>query len=116
MNVFSGMFNNPLFCFILFSTSFLQVLIVQYGSIALHVSSGGLDAKWWGLCLGIGAGELVWQQVINLFFEFGKNIHAQRNSKRRQKAGTLSRRVVVDGHRHIELPQTILQNHSHDYE
>ena len=89
---------------------------MQYGSIALHVASGGLDAKYWGLCLAIGAGELVWQQVINLFFEFGKNINAQRNSKRRQKAGTLSRRVVVDGHRHIEVPQTILQNHSHDYE
>jgi hypothetical protein len=95
-NVFSGILNNSLFCGILISTAVLQVLIVQFGSVAFHVTEGGLDASYWGLCLAIGAGELLWQQVLNLLFSACQNLKSQRNSKRLHKAGSLAMRSVGD--------------------
>jgi Ca2+ transporting ATPase len=102
INVFSGILKNPIFCGILVSTAFLQVLIVQFGSVAFHVSEGGLSIKYWLVCLGIGAGELVWHQVINVLYLLGQKYNGLRNSKRLQKAGSLSRRMVDDGHLHRE--------------
>ena len=96
VNVFSGIFNNWLFCGILISTAILQVLIVEFGSVAFHVHEDGLDAYFWRICLAIGAGELVWQQVLNLLFFACQNLKSQRNSKRRHKAGSLAMRSVDD--------------------
>lgn len=64
-------------------TSILQVIIVEFGSIALGVVEGGLSADRWGLCLLIGAVPLPVQQIINIIFRIGSNFHGSRNSSRR---------------------------------
>lgn len=67
-NVFKGILNNSLFCGILFTTAVLQVLIVEFGSVAFAVYEGGLSAKFWGYSLLIGFGSMPVQQVINVLF------------------------------------------------
>eukprot|EP00814_Leptocylindrus_danicus_P018921 CAMPEP_0116036582 /NCGR_PEP_ID=MMETSP0321-20121206/21329_1 /TAXON_ID=163516 /ORGANISM="Leptocylindrus danicus var. danicus, Strain B650" /LENGTH=1081 /DNA_ID=CAMNT_0003514193 /DNA_START=302 /DNA_END=3547 /DNA_ORIENTATION=+ len=68
VNVFNGMFNNPLFCGILFVTAILQFIFAQYGSHYIHVHEGGLKGEYWMWCLIFGAGSLPVQQVINLIY------------------------------------------------
>jgi len=68
VNVFSGVLSNPLFCSIWLVTSMLQVIIVQYGSVAFAVVKGGLSLEMWGLSLLLGMGSLPVQQIINLCF------------------------------------------------
>ena len=46
----------------------LQVLIVEFGSVAFAVVEGGLSAKYWGLCLAIGAATIPVRAFINLMF------------------------------------------------
>lgn len=85
VNVFKGVLNNPLFCTIWTSTAVLQVIIVQYGSVAFAVVDGGLDGKMWGLSMALGAGALPVQKVINLLYAFGSNVSGHRNRKRLEK-------------------------------
>ena len=40
-----------------------QFFIVQYGGSVFNCE-GGLTAKEWGICVAIGAGELVWNFVV----------------------------------------------------
>lgn len=70
VNVFKGLFKNYLFVGILLTTSVLQVLIVQYGGKALHVVEGGLEGKYWGLSIAVGATSLIVQQIINFLSIF----------------------------------------------
>lgn len=67
-NVFKGLFKNWLFVGILLSTSVLQVIMVEFGGRAMHVVDGGLEGKYWALSMGIGAGSLPVQQLINVVF------------------------------------------------
>jgi len=67
-NVFKGLLSNWLFCFILFGTAIIQVTMVQYGSVALHMHEGGLDSHKWAISLLLGFGSLPVQQVINNLF------------------------------------------------
>ena len=53
---------------ILVGTSILQVIMVQLGGKAMHVVDGGLEWKYWGLCMAIGFGSLPVQQVINVVY------------------------------------------------
>ena len=96
-NVFAGIFDNWLFCSIMFVTSVFQVLIVQYGSVAFAVAEGGLDLKYWGLSLLLGAGSLPVQQVINLLYRLGKNYKVLRNRKRLKKNGNLATHTYGEG-------------------
>ena len=57
-----------LFVGILFTTSVLQVIMVEFGGKAMHVADGGLDAKYWGLSIGLGVGSFPVQQIINILF------------------------------------------------
>jgi Ca2+ transporting ATPase len=84
------MFDNPLFYGILFSTAFLQVLIVQYGSLAFHVAEGGLEGKWWGLSLALGVGVFPVQQVINVAYTLGQKYKGLRMKKRLTRGGHLT--------------------------
>jgi hypothetical protein len=88
VNVFAGIQNNFLFCSILLITSVLQVLIVQFGSVAFSVADDGLDGKFWGLSLILGFGSLPVQQVINVLYTFGLNHRGLRNQKRMTKGRT----------------------------
>jgi len=67
-NVFKGLFKNALFVGILFTTSVLQVIMVEFGGLAMHVADGGLSLKYWGISIAIGFGSLPVQQVINVLF------------------------------------------------
>jgi hypothetical protein len=60
----------------------LQVLIVEFGSVAFHVSEGGLEGKFWALSLSLGFGSLIWQQVINLFYHLGLKYKGYRMRRR----------------------------------
>ena len=92
VNVFKGMFNNPLFVGILLTTMVLQVLIVEFGSVAFHVSEGGLDGKFWGISFLLGFIGLPWQQVINFIYRMGLNYKGYRMKKRLAKSGSLNTR------------------------
>jgi len=101
-NVFKGVFNNPIFCSILFVTSVLQVLIVQYGGKALHIADGGLPGELWALSLILGAFTLPFQQVINVAFTLGLNAKSWRQRLRLQKDASLRswHQSNVQGHLH----------------
>jgi Ca2+ transporting ATPase len=96
--VFRGLLNNPLFCAIWLVTSFLQVIIIQYGSVAFHVVEGGLDAKYWGISLAIGAGSLPVQQCINLLYRAAQHYKRWRNTARVTKNYNLQKRDAPTGH------------------
>ncbi|KAL3822834.1 hypothetical protein ACHAXA_011471 [Cyclostephanos tholiformis] len=67
-NVFKDILKNQLFCGILLSTATLQVIMVQYGGEAMHVSEGGLSGELWGYSIAFGVGSIPIQQVINKLY------------------------------------------------
>jgi hypothetical protein len=109
VNVFSGILDNRLFCGILLTTAVLQVLIVEFGSLAFQVAENGLDAKFWGLSMILGFGSLPVQQVINVFYQVGQHYKGIRIRKRIAKDGSMTT-MRADGthaHSHRDL------HHSH---
>jgi len=52
LNVFSGIFTNPIFAGVMVITAALQVLLVQFGGA--FVETVGLSKTHWGLCVGLG--------------------------------------------------------------
>lgn len=80
-NVHKGIIQNPLFCSILIGTSFLQVIMVEFGSHALHVVEGGLTSEQWLLCLLLGMGSLPVQQVINVVYRTVQKCNVSGTSK-----------------------------------
>ena len=92
---------------ILITTSFLQAIIVEFGSIAFSVHDDGLDAKYWGISLAFGSFSLVWQQVINFFYRLGQRYNIHKNKKRMKKYGHLTLQNIngtgsADQHAHAE--------------
>ncbi len=104
----AGILNNSLFCSILFITSVLQVLIVQFGSVAFAVAEDGLDLKFWGLSLLLGAGSLPVQQIINVLYSLGLNFKGHRNQKRLQKNRSQTTQAYGEG-------RTNLVEHDHGH-
>jgi hypothetical protein len=102
VNVFRGIERNPLFCGILVTTSILQVLIVEFGSIAFHVKEGGLPWSYWLLTVGIGFLSLPVQQVINVLYSLGLNYNGFRNKRRLRRNASLSRRSANNEHHYRE--------------
>jgi magnesium-transporting ATPase (P-type) len=70
-NIFVGILKNRLFLIISAVTFALQIIMVQaLASILtypLKISPVGLTGKQWALCVGLGAGPLVLQQMINVY-------------------------------------------------
>lgn len=64
VNVFEGIFTNPLFYLIWAGTCLSQILIVQYGGRAFSTKS--LTLEQWLWCVFLGAGTLLWQQLMKL--------------------------------------------------
>ncbi|XP_075886317.1 plasma membrane calcium-transporting ATPase 1 isoform X2 [Nelusetta ayraudi] len=62
-NVFEGIFNNPIFCSIVFGTFVIQIVIVQFGGKPF--SCVGLTIDQWLWCTVLGFGSLLWGQVIS---------------------------------------------------
>jgi Ca2+ transporting ATPase len=92
------MLNNYLFCAILLVTSFLQVIIIQFGSVAFRVVKGGLNGKYWGISIALGAGSLPVQQIINLLYRAAQHYKRWRNTARVNKDFNLQTRNVQTGH------------------
>lgn len=95
VNVFEGILDNPLFYCIMLATSVLQVLIVEFGSIAFKVHTDGLSGKNWALSIGLGALALPVQQIINLLYRCGQHYNGYRIKKRLAKNGHLSTQPIV---------------------
>ena len=95
-NVFRGILKNHLFCGILLSTAALQVIMVQCGGEAMHVSEGGLSGELWGYSIAFGAGSLPVQQVINVLCVILERSFGMFWSRRLQSSRRLfSRRVSM---------------------
>ncbi|CAL8260008.1 unnamed protein product [Merluccius merluccius] len=62
-NVFDGMFNNPIFCSIVFSTFIIQIVIVQFGGKPFSCVS--LSVEQWLWCVFLGFGSLLWGQLVS---------------------------------------------------
>ncbi|KAJ8381618.1 hypothetical protein SKAU_G00023960 [Synaphobranchus kaupii] len=62
-NVFDGIFNNLIFCSIVFGTFVIQIVIVQFGGKPF--SCVGLTIDQWLWCVFLGFGCLLWGQVIS---------------------------------------------------
>jgi len=91
-NVFKGILNNPLFCGILLITSVLQIIMVQFGSLAMHCHEGGLTWDHWLISIGFGAGSLLVQQIINLWYSLGQKFRLAKRNKRLSRDAQLSSR------------------------
>ncbi|KAL7885587.1 hypothetical protein AOLI_G00058820 [Acnodon oligacanthus] len=61
-NVFDGIFNNLIFCSIVFGTFVVQIVIVQFGGKPF--SCVGLSIDQWLWCIFLGFGCLLWGQLI----------------------------------------------------
>ncbi|MBN3304068.1 AT2B1 ATPase, partial [Amia calva] len=61
-NVFEGIFNNLIFCSIVFGTFVIQIVIVQFGGKPF--SCIGLTIDQWLWCIFLGLGALLWGQLI----------------------------------------------------
>ncbi|XP_026990857.1 plasma membrane calcium-transporting ATPase 1b [Tachysurus fulvidraco] len=61
-NVFDGIFNNLIFCSIVFVTFVIQIVIVQFGGKPF--SCVGLSIEQWLWCVFLGFGCLIWGQLI----------------------------------------------------
>ncbi|XP_033989439.1 plasma membrane calcium-transporting ATPase 1a isoform X1 [Trematomus bernacchii] len=62
-NVFEGIFNNLIFCSIVFGTFIIQIVIVQFGGKPFSCVALSLDHWLW--CTFLGFGSLLWGQVIS---------------------------------------------------
>jgi len=63
-NVFRGLHTNPIFCGIWIVTFVLQIVLVQYGSVAF--SCVPLTLEQWMWCFFFGVTVLIWNQIVNL--------------------------------------------------
>ncbi|KAM8740808.1 plasma membrane calcium-transporting ATPase 1 isoform 1-T1 [Acanthopagrus schlegelii] len=62
-NVFEGIFNNLIFCSIVFGTFVIQIVIVQFGGKPFSCVALTIDQWLW--CTFLGFGSLLWGQVIS---------------------------------------------------
>ncbi|XP_078137983.1 plasma membrane calcium-transporting ATPase 1 isoform X2 [Centroberyx gerrardi] len=62
-NVFEGIFNNAIFCTIVFGTFIIQIVIVQFGGKPFSCVALTIDQWLW--CTFLGFGCLLWGQVIS---------------------------------------------------
>ena len=100
-NVFAGLFKNPYFGSIWVLTMLIQVIGVQYGGAAIAVHKNGITSRQWLVCVLFGAGELVWQQVINVVHHFtsGGDEHVEKGYR---DAG-----ILKIGSGRVALPETV---------
>ena len=88
INVFEGLFRNKLFCFIWIITAVLQVIMVQFGSHAIHVKEDGLNGEIWGYCILFGLGSFPIQQIINCVYKLTRDYRPWRRRRNRATAGS----------------------------
>lgn len=79
-------------------------MIVEYGSIAFHVASGGLPAEYWGISLAFGLGSFPIQQIINVLYTLSKKYKGYRIKKRVKRNARQATRQVEAGGLSSERP------------
>lgn len=70
VNVFKGIFTNPIFYVIWIGTCLAQVLIVTFGGFVFQTAA--LDLSQWLWCLFFGIGTLIWAQLTRVVY---KHLH-----------------------------------------
>lgn len=70
VNVFHGIFTNPIFYVIWIGTSLAQIVIVTYGGFVFQTKA--LSVSQWLWCLFFGVGTMIWAQITRVFFMYGK--------------------------------------------
>lgn len=70
VNVFRGIFTNPIFYVIWIGTCFAQILIVTFGGYVFQTTR--LDITQWLWCLFFAVGTLIWAQLIRVVY---KKVH-----------------------------------------
>jgi len=63
-NVFEGLHRNPIYYGIWIATFVVQVVLIQVAVIGKFFQTAPLTADQWLWCVCIGAGELVWHQLV----------------------------------------------------
>lgn len=66
INVFKGIFTNPIFYVIWIGTCAAQVIIVTFGGYVFQTKA--LNFQQWMWCLFFGLGTLIWAQVIRVAY------------------------------------------------
>lgn len=64
INVFEGFFNNSLFIGIMIFTFVIQIVLVEFGGIAVRCAP--LNWEQNSICFGIGFGGLLWSALIKI--------------------------------------------------
>jgi P-type Ca2+ transporter type 2B len=62
LNVFSGIFRNGLFVFVVILTFVVQMTMVEVGGVAIKTHALDMDQNL--VCIAIGSFELVWGVII----------------------------------------------------
>lgn len=68
VNVFKGIFTNPIFNVIWVGTCLAQVLIVTFGGYVFQTKA--LSITQWLWCLFFGVGTLIWAQLIRVVYKY----------------------------------------------
>jgi len=68
--------------------------MVQFGSYAMHVAEGGLDAQYWGVSMAFGLGSFPVQQIINVLYRLGIHSKRWREEKRVKKNAKYTTRNI----------------------
>jgi hypothetical protein len=84
--------SNRTFLFILFSTLFAQVLIVQFGYVVFELSQGGLSIANWGLSILLGSGSLLVGVLVRLL----PTAIVPRWILKNKKVATISPAIIVE--------------------
>jgi Ca2+ transporting ATPase len=70
VNVFQGIFTNPIFYVIWIGTSIAQIIIVTFGGFVFQTKA--LSVAQWMWCLFFGVGTMIWAQFTRLVYMYGK--------------------------------------------
>jgi magnesium-transporting ATPase (P-type) len=61
-NVFHGIFDNPIFWYVIIITMVAQIILIEFGGIAF--GTAGLTVSQWFICIAFGAGTMIWHQIV----------------------------------------------------
>jgi len=113
VNVFKGFFSNWFFVIIMVVQFTCQILIVEFGGEAFKCTP--LSWNLWLWCVLMGAGELVWNQIINLIpVLIPKSWRVRMSSPLKKGFWVKSKRRMVGGLRATRPFRKSMKTHNED--
>mmetsp|Transcript_29948 Transcript_29948/g.35318 ORF Transcript_29948/g.35318 Transcript_29948/m.35318 type:complete len:193 (+) Transcript_29948:3-581(+) len=94
-NVFEGISENKYFTRIWITTIILQVLFAQFGGAYVGCSGRGLSFGQWMFCIGVGAGSIPWQFVVNFIANKTSHLDEAKGGLGRFGVGNVSQRSSI---------------------